>query len=160
MYLLVAGPAGLLAALFIHWVTWYARLNHLSVTTVLGVLSALGLTGFFLLYLTSDIFHIVRIAMVIIWAVALAVGSLQAGALKAPWWKGVAAVFFEMALAFLIGAAVNLTMQRYLGWLEQQFPGIPVYPMIDWFLRALALTLLVLAMIRPLVRLSRLRSLS
>ena len=160
MYLVFAGLAGLLAALLIHGLTWYARLKHLSVTVVLGVLSAVGLTGFFLLYLTSDIFHIVRIVMVILWAIALALGYLQARALAAPWWKGVTGLFFEMALAFLIGAAVNLTMQRYLGWLEQQFPGIPVYPMIDWFLRALALILLVLAIIRPLVRLFRLRSLS
>jgi hypothetical protein len=65
-----------------------------------------------------------------------------------------------MALAFLIGAGVNLTMQRYLGRLEQQFPGIPVYPMIDSFLQILAITLLVLAIVRPLVQFIRARGAS
>jgi hypothetical protein len=129
-------------------------------TNMLGILSALGLTGFFLLYLTSDIFHIVRMVMLIVWAAALALGFLQARAQMAPWWQGVAAVFFEMALAFLVRAAVNLTMQRYLGWLEQQFPGLLVYPMIDWFLRILAITLLVLAIVRPLVQFIRARGAS
>jgi hypothetical protein len=98
--------------------------------------------------------------MLIVWAAALALGFLQARAQTIPGWQGVAAVFFEMALAFLVGAAVNLTMQRYLAWLEQQFPGMPVYPMIDLFLRILAITLLVLAIVRPLVQFFRARGAS
>lgn len=64
----------------------------------------------------------------------------------------IAAVFFELALAFVSDAALNLTLQRYIPWLEQRFPGIPVYAIINAFLWTMTATLLLLAVIRPLVR--------
>ena len=155
MFVIFAGLVGVLAALFIHWLTWYMRLNHLSITAIAGALSAVGLTSSFVLLLSSDIANMIRIVLIILWLVALGLGYLQARSLPAPWWKGIAAVFLEGGLAFLLGAAVNLTLQRYIGWLDQQFPGIDVYAIIDAFLRALLITFLVLAVVRPLVRLYR-----
>ena len=48
-FAVVGACLGLLAALFLHWVTWHARLSYLSLTVIAGALSALGLTSFFLL---------------------------------------------------------------------------------------------------------------
>ncbi|HSK66400.1 MAG TPA: hypothetical protein VK888_05690 [Anaerolineales bacterium] len=158
MFLILAGVTGLLAALLIHGVTWYARLNYLPLTVVAGVLSALGLTGFFLLFLNSDIANMMLIVLVIFWAVALALGYLQARLLAIPWWKGVMGVFFEMAVAFLIGAAVNLTLQRYIEWFNEQFPGMDVYAVINSFLWVMIITLLVLAVLRPLFLLNKART--
>ena len=151
MFLIFAGLVGLLAGLSIHWITWYARSRHLSLTVILGALSALGLTWFCLLFLNSDIARQMLIVLAILWGLALGIGSLQARSLPAPWWKGVLAVFFEMVLAFVTGAAVNLTLQRYISWLEQSFPGIDVYAIINAFLWTLIVTLLVLAVVRLLV---------
>ncbi|HSL43108.1 MAG TPA: hypothetical protein VK897_06730 [Anaerolineales bacterium] len=152
MILVLAALAGVLSALFIHWFTWVLRLNHLSVTVVAGALSALGLTGFCLLFLNSDIRNMMLIVLVIFWTVALLIGGLQSMSLQISWWKGVLSVFFEMGIAFLAGAAVNLTLQRYISWLDEQFPGIDVYAIINAFLRVLVITLLVLAVARPLIR--------
>jgi hypothetical protein len=155
MILLLVGIVGLLAALFIHWITWHARLSYLSLTVIAGALSALGLTSFFLLYLTSDIAGVVLIVMIVLWAMVLGIGSLQARALHIPWWKGVLALFFEVGLAFLAGAAVNLSLQKYISWLDQHFPGIDVYALINSFLWGLTIPLLVLAVIRPLMLLEK-----
>lgn len=154
MYLILvvaAGFVGLLAALFIHWLTWMLRLRYLSVAVIAGALSALGLTGFFLLFLNSDIRNLVLTAMAILYAVVFAIGVLQARSLGIPWWKGILALFFETALTFLTGAAFNLTLQRYIQWLNEQFPGIDVYAVINAFLWTLISTLLLLAVLRPLV---------
>lgn len=152
MLLMFAGLAGLLVAFLIHRLTWILRLNYGSVTLVAGALSALGLTGFCLLFLNSDIANMMLMVLAILWGLALLLGGLQAAALQVAWWKGVLGVFFEMAAAFLAGAAVNLTLQRYIPWLEQQFPGIDVYAVINGFLWTLVITLLVLAVVRSLVR--------
>lgn len=155
MFLLLAGFAGFLTALLIHWLTWYARLNIQALTVIAGVLSALGLTGFCLLFLNSDIANMMLIVLVIFWAIALILGYLQARSLAIPWWKGMLAVFFEMGLTFLAGAAVNLTLQNYIPWLEQRFPGIDVYVVINSFLWSMIVTLLVLAVVRPLIRMRK-----
>lgn len=157
MLMISAGIAGLLAALFLHWLTWRLRLKYPSVTVIAGALSALGLTGFFLLFLNSDIANIVLWAMAILYAVVLAIGFLQARSLEIAWWKGVLALFFETALAFLVGAAVNLTLQRYIGWFNDRFPGTDVYALINAFLWTMIITLLVLAVIRPLMPVRKMR---
>ena len=151
MFLLLAGFAGLLAALLIHWFTWTIRLDHPSISLIAGVLGALGLTGFCLLFLNSDIANMVLIALIILWIVAILLGVLQAVALKIPWWRGVLGVFFEMALAFLAGAAVNLGLQSLIEWFRQNFPGVDVYAVINSFLWTMIVTLLVLALVRPLL---------
>ena len=151
MILFFAGLAGLLTALFIHWVTWALRLKYPTVTVIAGLLSALGLTGFCLLFLNSDIANMMLVVLAIFWVVALLIGGLQAFALRTAWWKGAAGVFLEMGLAFLAGAAVNLTLQRYIPWLDQQFPGIDVYAIINAFLWTMIVALLVLAVLRPLI---------
>jgi hypothetical protein len=56
-----------------------------------------------------------------------------------------------MALVFVTGAALNLTLQKYIPWLQQRFPGIDVYATINAFLWTVTATLLLLAVIRPLV---------
>jgi hypothetical protein len=151
MFLLLAGIAGLLTALLIHRFTWTMRLNYPSVTMIGGVLGALGLTGFCLLFLNSDIANMVLIALVILWIVAILLGVLQAFALKISWWRGVLDVFFEMALAFLAGAAVNLGLQSLIEWFRQNFPGVDVYAVINSFLWTMILVLLVLVLVRPLL---------
>lgn len=151
MFLILAGIAGLLVALFIHWLTWTLRLRYPSVVMIAGALAALGLTGFFLLFLSSDIRNFVLTAMAILYAVLFAIGILQARSLSIPWWKGILALFFETVLAFLTGAAFNLTLQRYIPWLNEHFPGIDVYAVINAFLWSLIITLLLLAVLRPLV---------
>jgi hypothetical protein len=152
MFLIIAGLGGFLAALLVHGVAWTIRRRYLSLTVVAGMLSAVGLTGFCLLFLNSDIRNMMLIVLMIFWAVALGIGLFQARSLAIPWWKGTLSVFFEMALSFLIGAAVNLTLQRYIPWLEQQFPGIDVYAIINSFLWSMIIILLVLAVVRPLLR--------
>jgi hypothetical protein len=152
MLFILAGLTGVLASLFIHWLTWTLRLKYPSLTVVAGALSALGLTGFFLLYLTSDIANLMITVLIILWVIMLALGFLQAASLRILWWQGVLAVFFEMALAFLTGAAVNLTLQKYIPWFDQHFPGVDVYAVINAFLWGLAIPLLILAVIRPLIR--------
>jgi hypothetical protein len=157
MFLIIAGLAGFLAALFIHWLTWTVRLKYPSLTIVLGVLGALGLTWFCLLFLNSDIANMMLVVLVIFWAVALLLGGLQAFALRIPWWRGVAGVFFKMALAFLTGAAFNLTLQGYIDWFNENFPGVDVYAVIDSFLWTMIVALLVLAIVRPLLLLRQAR---
>ena len=93
----------------------------------------------------------VLIALAILWIVALLLGVLQAAALKIAWWQGVLGVFFEMALAFLTGAAVNLGLQRYIPWFAEHFPEVDVYAVINSYLWTMIITLLVLALIRPLL---------
>lgn len=63
-----------------------------------------------------------------------------------------------VALAFVTGAALNLTLQRYIPWLAQRFPGIDVYAVINAFLWGLAIPLLELAVLRPLLRLTTARA--
>ncbi len=158
MFLILAGAAGLLAALSIHWLTWTMRLSYPSIALLAGVLGALGLTGFCLLFLDSDIANMVLAALVILWIVALLLGILQAFARKIPWWRGALEVFFEMALAFLAGAAVNLGLQSLIGWFHQNFPGVDVYAVINAFLWTMIVALLVLAVVRPLLMLQRART--
>jgi hypothetical protein len=155
MILMSAGAAGLLTALFLHWLTWTLRLKYLSLPVIAGVISALGLTWFFLLFLNSDIANLVLRAMVILYALLFAAGCFQARALTIPWWKSVAALFFEAALAFIVGAAVNLTLQRYIPWFGENFPGVDVYAVINSFLWTMILSLLALAILRPLLKISR-----
>jgi hypothetical protein len=150
LFLIIAGIAGFLAALLIHALTWTARNKYPELTLIAGALSALGLTGFCLLFLTSDIRNMMLVVLVVLWVAALLLGGLQALTLRIPWWKGAAGVFFEMALAFLAGAAVNLTLQRYISWFNEQFPRMDVYALINSFLWTLIITLLVLAIVRPL----------
>jgi hypothetical protein len=152
MVLIFAGVVGFPAALLIHWFTWIARLKYPSLTVIAGVVSALGLTGFCLLFLNSDIRNMMMIVLVIFWAVAFLLGGLQAFALKIPWWRGVAGVFFEMGLAFLTGAGVNLTLQSYIEWINQQFPGVDVYAVINAFLWTMIISLLLLSVMRPLTK--------
>ena len=152
MFLIFAAIAGLLAAFFIHWLTWTLRLQALTLAVILGVISALGLTGFLLLFLNSDIRNMVLGAMAVLYALVFALGVLQARSLHVPWWKGVAALFLEAALAFLAGAAVNLTLQRYIAWFNENYPGIDVYALINAFLWTMISALLLLAVVRPLVR--------
>ena len=158
MFLVLAGISGLLAALSIHWLTWTMRLSYPSIALLAGVLGALGLTGFCLLFLDSDIANMVLAALVILWIVALLLGILQAFARKIPWWRGALEVFFEMALAFLAGAAVNLGLQSLIEWFNQNFPGVDVYAVINAFLWTMTITLLVLAVVRPLLLLQRIRT--
>ena len=155
MFTILAIISGLLLALFLHWLTWTLRLKALPVTLVAGVISAAGLTGFFLLFLNSDIRNFVLTAMLILYAVLISLGLLQARALDIPWWKGVAAVFFEAALAFVSGAAVNLTLQRYIPWFAQHFPGLDVYAVINACLWTMIITLLALAVLRPWLLIKR-----
>ena len=93
----------------------------------------------------------IRIVLAIFWGMALLLGVLQARALEIPWWRGTLGVFFEMALAFLTGAAVNLTLQNYIEWFNENFPGVDVYALINSFLWTMIITLLVLAVVRPLI---------
>ena len=152
MLLILAGFVGLLTGLFIHWLTWTLRLRYPSVTLVLGAVGALGLTGFCLLFLNSDIRNMMLIVLGVFWAVALLLGALQASVWNVPWWKGMLGVFLEMALAFLAGAAVNLGLQSLIEWFDQNFPGVDVYAVINAFLWTMILTLLLLALLRPLLR--------
>jgi hypothetical protein len=157
MFLILAGLAGFLAGLLTHVLTWSVRLKYPVLTTILGILGAVGLTWFCLLFFNSDIANMVRIVLVIFWALALLLGALQALALQTPWWRGVLGVFFEMGLTFLLGAVVNLTLQRYIEWLNERFPGVDVYAVINAFLWTMIITLLVLAVVRPLVLLRQAR---
>ena len=159
MLLIVAGLAGFLTAVLIHWFTWMLRVRYPALTLALGALGALGLTGFCLLFLNSDIRNIMLMVLGILWAVALLLGALQASAWNAPWWKGVLGVFFEMALAFLAGAAVNLGLQSLIEWFDQNFPGTDVYAVINSFLWVLILALLALAVLRPLLLPGKVRGL-
>jgi hypothetical protein len=155
MLLILAGLVGLFTGLFIHWLTWTLRLRYPSVTLILGALGALGLTGFCLLFLNSDIRNMMLIVLGILWGVALLLGALQAPAWNAPWWKGVLGMFFEMALAFFVGAAVNLGLQSLIKWFNQNFPGVDVYAVINAILSTMIITLLLLAVLRPLLRSDR-----
>jgi hypothetical protein len=157
MLLILAGFVGLLTGLFIHWLTWTLRLRYPSVTLVLGAVGALGLTGFCLLFLNSDIRNMMLIVLGVFWAVALLLGALQASVWNVPWWKGMLGVFLEMALAFLAGAAVNLGLQSLIEWFDQNFPGVDVYAVINAFLWTMILTLLLLALLRPLILWQRVR---
>ena len=120
-------------------------------TLTLGTIGALGLTGFCLLFLNSDIRNMMMIVLGIFWAVALLFGALQAPAWNAPWWKGVLGMFFEMGLTFLVGAAVNLGLQSLIEWFNQNFPGVDVYAVINSFLWVMLIALLMLAVLRPLL---------
>jgi hypothetical protein len=155
MLLIAAGFAGLLTALFIHWLTWTLRLRYPSVTLVLGAISALALTGFCLLFLNSDIRNMMLVVLAIFWAVALLLGAHQAPAWNVRWGLGMLGVFFEMALAFLAGAAVNLGLQSLIEWFDRNFPGVDVYAIINSFLWVMIITLLVLAVLRPLLLLRK-----
>ena len=157
MFLPIAALAGFLIALGIHWLTWTLRRTAPSFTTIAGVVGAVGLTGFCLLFLDSDIAVQMLIVLRILWITALVLGSLQAYSLRIAWWKGIAAVFFEMALAFLAGAAVNLGLQQTIPWFSENFPGVDVYGVINGFLWSLVITLLLLAIGRPLLLLYQAR---
>jgi hypothetical protein len=155
--LVLAILAGLLTALLLHWLTWTIRHRYPSAALVLGALGALGLTGFCLLFLNSDIAVQVLIVLRIFWITALVLGSLQAYALGIAWWKGILSIFLEMALAFLAGSAVNLGLQRAIPWWNDRFPGLDVYTIINAFLWSMIGALLALAILRPLLLLSRRR---
>jgi hypothetical protein len=58
-------------------------------------------------------------------------------------------VFFEMAATCLVSAAVNLTLQSYIPWFNDHFPGVDVYALINAFLWTMIIILLVLAVTRP-----------
>ena len=150
IFLILAGLGGLLTALLIHWITWYLRLHQLSLSVAVGALAALGLTWFFLLFRDSDIAREVFIAMLVLDLVALGLGILQAASLRIAWWKGVLAIFLEMGLAFVTGAVVNLTLQKYIPWFAQRFPTVDVYALINAFLWTMIIALLILAIVRPL----------
>lgn len=151
MFLILAGILGFFAAGLIHWLTWTVRLKFPSVTIVLSVLGAVGLTWFCFLFFNSEIANMVRAVLVIFWVVALLLGMLQALALKIPWWRRVLGVFFEMGVAFVVGTAVNLTMQSYIKWFDHHFPTVDVYALINAFVWTMIITLLVLAVARPLL---------
>jgi hypothetical protein len=157
MLLILAGLTGFITGLFIHWLTWTLRRRYPSATLVLGAVGALGLTGFCLLFLNSDIRNMMLIVLLIFWVVALLLGALQAPAWNVPWWKAILGVFFEMALAFLAGAAVNLGLQSLIEWLNRNFPGVDVYAVINGFLWTMIITLLLLALLRPLILWQRVR---
>lgn len=92
------------------------------------------------------------IVLGVFWAVALLLGALQAPAWNVRWGKAMLGVFFEMALAFLAGAAVNLGLQSLIEWFDQNFPGVDVYAVINSFLWAMIIVLLLLDVLRPLLR--------
>ena len=158
MLFLLAVLTGALVAMFIHWLTWEMRQRYLNLTVILGAAAALLLTLFFLLFLTSDIASTMLGLLVVLLALVLLLGIFQSRFIPAPWWKGVLGLFFEVELTFIAGAGFNLTLQRYIPWLDQQFPAIDVYAVIDSFLRGLAIAFLLLAVIRPLLRWNRFRS--
>lgn len=101
MFLVLFGAASLLAAGLLHAIHWTARQRYPELSVTAGAPGAIALTGFCLLFLTSDIRSAMLVVLGIFWAVALLLGLLHAHALQEPWWRGIAGVFFGMALAFL-----------------------------------------------------------
>jgi hypothetical protein len=166
LYLAISALMGILAAVLLHWFTWWLRLYHSQWTVVLGVTGALIVTSLGMLYLwpyASDIAQVVQTALILFWSFAVAVGSLQARSIPAPWWVGALGLFFEAALGFIILSTVNLSLQRLAFGSNfynlERFIYIPpssVYLMINYFMQMFLLTFLVLALLRPAIRLRRL----
>jgi hypothetical protein len=165
--LVIAILAGLTAALLVHQLAWYARLRALPVAVTLGGVAALalvlasGLLVFlFIRYPASgaDGAYVVQAMFTFIWAFVLVfglvIGTLQARSLEAPWWKGVLGACFEAGLAFLVVVAANYTLQ----WFAPQFERLfleTTGAFLDRFIKSLALSLVALAVVRPVVRLNR-----
>ncbi len=161
MVLIIATFVGVITALVLHWFSWYTRLNHLNLGVYLGAVAAIGVTSLGVIYLwpyPADIADYVLNGLIVIWLFSLLVGSLQARSLSKPWWKGVMSVFYELGLALLTAAGVNLTLQNFGGQFNQTFPDIPVSAFLDRFLWSLTISLAVLAVLRPLVRRRRWRA--
>ena len=155
--LAIAALTGVIAALFVHWLSWYIRLKYLSVAVFLGALAAILITllgALFIWPYPSDIADIVLKALIALWTFAFLVGILQAFSLPAPWWKGVLSIFFEAGLGFLTVVGVNYALQYTpLGRLVD----IPFGELLNRFALAFLIVLTALALIRPIVRLVRRR---
>lgn len=149
---------GMLSAFVLHWFSWLIRLKRLPWAVGLGIACAAGLTFFSALFMgpyTGEIAGVVLIGLIFLWVFAGFAGALQAISLRVPWWQGLFGFFFEAGLAFLVAAGVNLGLQaisEQLGF-DNQFPETSVYFFIDRFLLAFTATLLLLAVLRPLLRL-------
>jgi hypothetical protein len=157
--------AGMVSALLVHALAWYIRFRHLRVAVILGavagsgllVASALFLSTFFL-YPDSgaDGAYVIRYLFTLIWGFvilfAVLIGTLQARSLPAPWWQGVLSACFEAGLGFLAVVAANYTLQLFAVPVERLFQE-PYGLSLNRFIRFFAVTLLALAVIRPIVRL-------
>ena len=158
---IISALMGIFGAVLLHWFTWWLRLHRTAWTTLLGICGALGITAYGMMFLgpyTGEIAGRVLTALISLWILAFVIGLLQARSIPAPWWVGTLGLFFEAALGFLILSAVNLSLQRYaiqLGF-DNRFQETSTYPVISHFMWTFVLTFLVLALIRPFIRMHRL----
>ena|SRR3972149_8947187 len=163
MSLTIAALAGISCALFLHWFSWYTRLNHLSWAVNLGAIGAVGITltgGLFIWPYPADIADVVLQALVLLWVFALLVGFLQARSLPALWWQGVLSVFYEAGLALLLMAGANASrpLQIFgekLGRIRIQ--NIEYSSFFNAAIMIFVSALAVFAAIRPLIRLYKSR---
>ncbi len=156
MTLIISAFPGIAAAVVVHWFTWWVRLHHRLLSVVLGVFGALGVTALGMIYVyASDIAHIVQPWLILFWGVALAIGILQAASIPAPWWAGILGMLFELALGFSTISAFNLSLQR----LWDRFPETFPHPseVLEQFIYGFLISLLVLALLRPVARIGQRR---
>jgi hypothetical protein len=167
MALIMAVLAGIAAALVVHAVSWYARLQSLPLAVGLGVITAMLFVSasaiflvLFIIYPSSgaDGAYVVQYLFAAIWGFvvlfALLFGILQARSLPAPWWQGVLSACFEAGLGFLVLVGANYTLQ----WLAPLFERL-FHETIDLFrnrfILVFTMTLLALAVLRPVIRMNR-----
>jgi hypothetical protein len=157
---------GTVAAVLLHWFTWWLRLHHRKWSVVSGALSALGVSAFGMLFIwpyTSDIANLVQTALILFWGLVILIGLLQARSIPAPWWAGVLGLFAETGLGFLILSFVNLFLQwlAFGSGFRPQLARLPqtfdIYTLINRFSQAFLVTFVVLALGRPLIRIYRRR---
>jgi hypothetical protein len=166
VYLVFAALLGIVAAVLLHWFTWWLRLHHRKWSVVLGALSALSVTAFGMIFIwpyPSDIAGLVQTALILFWAGVILIGLLQAYSIPAPWWAGVLGLFAETGLGFLVLSSVNLFLQwlafgsGFRPQLERLLLALDIYAIINWFSQAFVVTFVVLALGRPVLRLRRLQ---
>ncbi len=152
---------GIAAAVSVHWLAWWLRLQHLSWTVVAGAFGVIAITALGLVYvLLSDIGHLVFLPLVLFWGFAVLFGIFQAAAIPAPWWMGILGLLSEMAMGILALSVLNLSMQRIaIGWrMAERFPEVFGYPerIRDRVLFVFLAVFVSLALVRPVARLRRL----
>lgn len=154
---------GFILALCIHELAWYLRLQSPAAAALLGLAGAAVFTaagGLFLGPYTGEIGRPVLVGMLLVWGVAIVLGSYQSLSFHAPFWIAILALFIEIGLVLL--TALLLTLARD-AWLNLAQGGVVwpgpgggerIYSFHQAALLAMIVFVMVLALIRPAYRIS------
>jgi hypothetical protein len=87
VYLVFAALLGIVAAVLLHWFTWWLRLHQRPWSVVLGALGALGVTALGMVFIwpyPSDIAGLVQTALILFWVLVILIGLLRPAPSRLP----------------------------------------------------------------------------